>query len=948
MRKQFIFFTMLLLSIIFIGSCRPSIGTAWYNKSIQQEKPEMVITFLSVNGISAVPIGSTLNTGNSFGHFMTYQVEFEAGTYDIGFENIVVEAVDAVNRNKKINVSVSINDGDINLSPGTSTYVTLKIQDYNSEYEEVEKILRLAVEEGDSVESGYILGADGKLVENPIDKYGNKKYIVSVQTIYEEKPPFEGYDKDFEFPASKFNDWILNMPSMTGKIASYQFFDGSWTGIPEECSNPNLGGGLTAVSDVKIFRYKTRADRWSKHGGYNPNLNPDEIKKEERFYFYRFTGGISIGSLDNSMFCVDTHSKFLFYYSDPADISSVGVPSNWKDYSQPNEGKHKQFSKPFYMSDPIGFVKKSGAVVIYDWVKNKIKNNDYTAFENNFSSPAEKSRNTPGYSPYRKDMLKFEKKITNIVENPDYTAVHPLIVKQPKSISVKPGVSAVFSIKVKDVPKDINNNFAKNEELSFQWYTNTKQSTEGGKIADGQTGDSFTLYKDTESETYIYCIVTNKNKSNNLTEITISDIVKFTVTNGDLLVDAAFPNILEQPMSKNVNMGKTVKVRLNLKAESSDGGKLSYQWYKSLTEDEASGEKIDGAVEPKYIFQQDTKTPSCIYYYCIVTNTNNSVNGKKTAEKISRFAKIEVEKASQVNFSSGGGGTLTAFYNGRAIKSGDYVKVGGMVRFIATSYPGYYIANVEGLSLANSKPDLFISELAVTEENINVSIGFKKPNTLIISPKIYNETLKSWSTADEDHLNHKYLNGAHFAYDFKIFVSENGYENSTQWKYDFPIEGTDNWLTTGISNGGHGEYVKQEDFIENGKFKELSETPFLKKEFTSFANIKVSLNSNLIKSNRHDFWRTEKTWLGGGPVYKKQVLDNNGLIVLIYNTSTGVWEIDNRNVKFSLPEKITVDYEKNFKVYAGEETEFMVTYRADNPDTKSEGIVKIVYTISWK
>ncbi len=43
MKKQFRFFGALLLIIMLIGGCQPSIGTAWYNKSVQQDKPEILI-----------------------------------------------------------------------------------------------------------------------------------------------------------------------------------------------------------------------------------------------------------------------------------------------------------------------------------------------------------------------------------------------------------------------------------------------------------------------------------------------------------------------------------------------------------------------------------------------------------------------------------------------------------------------------------------------------------------------------------------------------------------------------------------------------------------------------------------------------------------------------------------------------------------------------------------
>ena len=80
--------------------------------------------------------------------------------------------------------------------------------------------------------------------------------------------------------------------------------------------------------NLKYYKYKDQEERWAERGGYSSNIDETEKKRRERFVFFRFTGNASAGTrLDNSMFCVDTHTKFLFYYSDPSHISSFGVPS---------------------------------------------------------------------------------------------------------------------------------------------------------------------------------------------------------------------------------------------------------------------------------------------------------------------------------------------------------------------------------------------------------------------------------------------------------------------------------------------------------------------------------------------------------------------------------------------------------------------------------------------
>jgi hypothetical protein len=68
-----------------------------------------------------------------------------------------------------------------------------------------------------------------------------------------------------------------------------------------------------------------------------------------------------------------------------------------------------------------------------------------------------------------------------------------------------------------------------------------------------------------------------------------------------------------------------------------DGGTLSYQWYSSATPDTASGTPIAGATGPTCTVQAVVGTT---YYYAVVTNTNNAVNGNKTASTTSSIAAV--------------------------------------------------------------------------------------------------------------------------------------------------------------------------------------------------------------------------------------------------------------------------------------------------------------------
>ena len=352
-------------------------------------------------------------------------------------------------------------------------------------------------------ETSITVKKDPTSLNNPKDKNGNKKYIVKVNTITEEVSPFDYYKEDYAgFLASKFDEWVLVMPSMSGIISSYKFQPGSWSGSPEMIDNipSGIGSGFKAISNVKIYRYKTRADRWSASNGYVPAGDPND----SRFYFYRFTADASAGvKSDNSMFCVDRYSKFLFYYSDPAELQTIvpgqpPVPKDWTDYAAPSKGAHHQFGEPFYMSDPVGYVKADGSVVIYSWLKDNINNAKYHAQKNSaYTKPAGRSPGKAGYSPYRDNIIQKRPEVVKTV-NPNYTVAMPIILGQPKAVRVPLNTAAdkaFFMVKTAPAPEG--------EQLSYQWYTNTTQSNEGGLPISRATNAVYTPDPRAETDCFV-------------------------------------------------------------------------------------------------------------------------------------------------------------------------------------------------------------------------------------------------------------------------------------------------------------------------------------------------------------------------------------------------------------------------------------------------------------
>ena len=821
-------------------------------------------------------------------------------------------------------------------------------------------------------EREFTFKKDAAAVYNPRDKHGNKKYIVKVTTVPEEVNPFDHYDENYEFPASKFDEWVLHMPSMSGIIASYKFNPGSWnaspdpdpkvwSGTPDICDNipSEIGSGLKAIDNIKIYRYKTRAERWAK-GSYTPVPNPHD----NRFYFYRFTADASGGiKSDNSMFCVDRYSKFLFYYSDPAKIKNIlgnKLPTEWTDYAAASVGDHIQFEEPFYMSDPVGYVKEDGSVILYQWIKDNINAANYHAQKNPaYDKPAGRSPGKAGYSPYRKNIIIKKTEVTTEV-NPHYTVSEPVIVGQPVSVYARVGDAVSLEVKVLPVPEG--------EVLSYQWY---KKDKESGSVEEISGANAAVYTPDTSSEIngHCYCAVKNTNSANGQVAEVQSESARLCILNGTgpISVDAEPPKITKQPESQTVPINVTAEIKLGIEAVSVDGGELSYQWYKNTTDSTAGGTLIDGATEASYNFTVNTASVTTEYYYCKVTNTNNTVDGKKTEPVFTKVAKIMVEEAYKVIFTvDGNGGSLTALYDGKVIDSGSYVKKGGVVKFIATPNPRHIVKEWTGITPEASLPDKTLAQLTVGNENVAVSVSFEPKMRLTVTPKIQNVDLQSWSTAGwADHKNHKYIDGAHFAHDLAVTVNANGDTGNIQWKYDFPFEGSG---SGGWFDGGYGEYVKENDYIKVGEhIPKEDNNVVLAKDFSNFSEMDIVFKTYLIKSNRLDYWRSEWTTAGGGPVYPKQPLDNNSIMKLVYNETTGTWRLDVAALQLNQPERVTISYDENFTLADGEEKDFVITYTVNNngykakdsykdsddggqneASTRSKGTVKVIYTIGWK
>jgi uncharacterized repeat protein (TIGR02543 family) len=210
---------------------------------------------------------------------------------------------------------------------------------------------------------------------------------------------------------------------------------------------------------------------------------------------------------------------------------------------------------------------------------------------------------------------------------------------------------------------------------SYQWYSNTTPSNTGGSSINNATNSSFTIPTDLGTGTYYYyCVVS---ATGGATDVP-SNVATVTVNN---LVHAQTPLITTHPTGGTVNEGssKTLTVTVNTVT---DGGSLSYQWYSNAANSNSGGTLIGGETGTSYT--TPATTAATVYYYVVVTNTNNSVNGTKTATATSNVAVVTTAY----------GLSIGSFTGGSVSPDKSYATAGETVTLTITTNTGYESPNV--------------------------------------------------------------------------------------------------------------------------------------------------------------------------------------------------------------------------------------------------------------
>ncbi len=189
--------------------------------------------------------------------------------------------------------------------------------------------------------------------------------------------------------------------------------------------------------------------------------------------------------------------------------------------------------------------------------------------------------------------------------------------------------------------------------LRYQW----REGGLDGEVIAGATDSSYAIPTGLTAGTYEYtCIVTATRTASGLAAQNYETI---TVTvNAPTSTPADTPTIGTDLSSTEVTYDKdAAATALSITASVTDGGTLTYQWYKNDEANTTTPTLIDDATEASYT--PDTSTVGTTYYYCVITNTKDG----QTATATSAIAMITVNEPAPttytITFDVNGGDALT-------------------------------------------------------------------------------------------------------------------------------------------------------------------------------------------------------------------------------------------------------------------------------------------------
>ncbi len=141
---------------------------------------------------------------------------------------------------------------------------------------------------------------------------------------------------------------------------------------------------------------------------------------------------------------------------------------------------------------------------------------------------------------------------------------------------------------------------------SYQWYSNTSNSTTGGTPVGGDASSYTPPVFNTPGSYYYYAVISLTGNGCGSTTSAAAEVVV-----------VADPIVTAQPLATQTVCQNAISADLTLSASGGVGSSYNYQWYSSPTNDTSSGTPIAG--ENNAVFTPPTATAGTVYYYCEVS-----------------------------------------------------------------------------------------------------------------------------------------------------------------------------------------------------------------------------------------------------------------------------------------------------------------------------------------
>ena len=176
---------------------------------------------------------------------------------------------------------------------------------------------------------------------------------------------------------------------------------------------------------------------------------------------------------------------------------------------------------------------------------------------------------------------------------------------QPSNKACAQGVSVSLTVAAA-VNNDTGSEYG---DVTYQWYSNTTESNQNGKLLEGKTEATLTPSTSEQGTKYYYCVATAAKTSDANQKLTAtSNVVAVTVS-------APTITITTQPTDATFAVG-TTEGSISVVASANNEKECTYQWYKCDDTSKTNPSPILVAKQASY--SPDKATAGTYYYYCVV------------------------------------------------------------------------------------------------------------------------------------------------------------------------------------------------------------------------------------------------------------------------------------------------------------------------------------------